>query len=93
MMALDPATGAFQWQQLTDLPIYSAPAVGADVVVFGTGDVFGDANAGSLVALSTKDGSVVWTHDMGSSVFSAPAIVGDVVLVGDTRGDLVALAP
>ena len=91
--ALDPATGEYRWQQLTDLPIYSAPAVGVDVLVFGTGDVFGDPQAGRMVGLSTKDGSVVWSYDMKSSVFSAPAITGDQVLVGDTQGALTLFGP
>ena len=91
--AISPLDASIVWQQLTDLPVYSAPAVGADVLVFGTGDVFGDAHAGKLIALATKDGSVVWSHDMMSSVFSAPAITGDVVVVGDTQGDVVAFGP
>ena len=93
VMALDPATGEYRWQQLTDLPIYSAPAVGRDVVVFGTGDVFGDAAAGRLIALSTKDGSVAWSYDMHAAVFGGPAISGDVVVVGDARGALRAFGP
>ncbi len=93
MNALDPTTGEYRWQQLTDLPIYSAPAVGADVVVFGTGDPFGDPHAGRMLALSTRDGSVVWSYDMKSSVFSAPAISGDEVLVGDTQGALTVFGP
>ncbi len=91
--ALDPATGAFRWQQLSDLPIYAAPAVGRDVLVFGTGDPFGDPHAGRLIALSTRDGSIVWNVDMKSSVFSSPAISGETVLVGDTVGTLTAFAP
>jgi outer membrane protein assembly factor BamB len=91
--AISPADAGIVWQQLTDLPVYSAPAVGEDVLVFGTGDVFGDAHAGKLIALATKDGSVVWSRDMKSSVFSAPAISGDLVVVGDTQGDLVAFSP
>ncbi len=93
MNALDPTTGEFRWQQLTDLPIYSAPAVGAGVVVFGTGDPFGDPHAGKILALSTRDGSVVWSYDMKSSVFSAPAISGDQVVVGDTQGVLTVFGP
>jgi eukaryotic-like serine/threonine-protein kinase len=93
MNALAPATGEYRWQQLTDLPIYSAPAIGVDVIVFGTGDVFGDPKVGSMLALSTRDGSVVWSYDMKSSVFSAPAISGDEVLVGDTQGTLTAFGP
>jgi len=93
MNALDPSTGEYRWQQLTDLPIYSAPAVGAGVVVFGTGDPFGDPRAGRMIALSTSDGSVAWSYDMKSSVFSAPAISGDEVLVGDTQGALTVFGP
>ena len=93
MTAIRPTDGGIVWQQLTDLPIYSAPAVGADVLVFGTGDVFGNPQAGTLMALATADGSVVWSYDMKSSVFSAPSIAGDVVVVGDTVGDLVAFGP
>ena len=93
MSALDLVTGEFRWQQLTELPIYSAPAVGRDVVVFGTGDVFGDPHVGMLVALSTRDGSVVWSFDMKSSVFSSPAIAGELVVVGDTQGAITAFAP
>jgi outer membrane protein assembly factor BamB len=75
------------------LPIYSAPALGNGVVVFGTGDVFGDPNAGGMVALSSQDGTVLWTRDLQSAVFSGPAISGDMVLVGDSRGDVIAFRP
>lgn len=85
MFALDPATGAIQWERLTD-PVYSAPAVGRQVLVFGTGDVFGDPHRGGLIALSTTDGSVLWTFDTHQSVFSAPAIAGGMVIVGDSGG-------
>lgn len=88
--ALEPSDGQIMWQQLTNLPVYSAAAVGVDVLIFGTGDEFGDPHAGELIALSTRNGSIVWRFDMKSSVFSSPAIVGAVVVVGDTQGDLVA---
>jgi len=91
--ALDPASGQYRWQQLTQLPVYAAPAVGRDVLVFGTGDVFGDSHSGRLIALSTRDGSQVWSVDMKSSVFSSPAIGGDIVLVGDTQGAITAFGP
>jgi outer membrane protein assembly factor BamB len=93
MFALDPQTGGVRWQRETSLPIYSAPAVGDGVVVFGTGDVFGDAHTGGVVALSAADGSVLWSYDAHSSVFSAPAIVRQQLLIGDTRGDLLAFVP
>jgi polyvinyl alcohol dehydrogenase (cytochrome) len=93
MFALDPQTGAMRWQHRTSLPVYSAPAVGDGVVIFGTGDVFGDAHQGGLLALSTSDGALLWSYDAHSSVFSAPAIVFTMLIVGDTSGDLLAFVP
>jgi outer membrane protein assembly factor BamB len=93
MFALDAAGGKTQWTNHSTLPVYSAPAIGDGVLVFGIGDVFGDPNAGGMVALSSRDGTVLWTRDLHSAVFSGPAISGDTVLVGDSRGDLIAFRP
>jgi len=93
MFALRAGDGKAQWSYDSGLPIYSAPALGSGVVVFGIGDVFGDPNVGGVVALSTADGSVLWTADFHSAVFSAPAIAGDTVLIGNSRGDLIAYRP
>jgi polyvinyl alcohol dehydrogenase (cytochrome) len=92
VFALDPATGAIQWERLTD-PVFSAPALGRRVLVFGTGDVFGDPHRGGLLALSTTDGAVLWTYDTHQSVFSAPAIAGTTVVVGDSGGSVLAFRP
>lgn len=92
VFALDPRTGAIQWERLTD-PVYSAPALGLRVLVFGTGDVSGDAHRGGLIALSTTDGAVLWTFDTHQSVFSAPAIAGTTVVVGDSGGSVLAFRP
>jgi outer membrane protein assembly factor BamB len=93
LFALDPATGSIQWEQGSDLPVYSAPALGKRVLIYGTGDALGDPRHGSLVALSTTDGSVAWTYDMHQSVLSAPAISGTTVIVGDTHGSVRAFSP
>jgi polyvinyl alcohol dehydrogenase (cytochrome) len=92
VFALDPATGAIQWERLTD-PVYSAPALGTRVLIFGTGDVFGDTHRGGLIALSTTDGAVLWRFDTHQSVFSAPAIAGTTVVVGDSGGSVLAFKP
>ena len=92
MFALDPASGAIQWERLTD-SVYSAPVVARRVLVFGTGDVFGDPHRGGLIALSTTDGSVLWTFDTHQSVFSAPALAGTTLLVGDSGGSVRAFRP
>jgi outer membrane protein assembly factor BamB len=93
VFALAAADGKTLWTYDSGLPVYSAPAIGKGVVVFGTGDVFGDPNQGGMVALSSQDGTVLWTRDLHSAVFSGPAISGDIVLVGNSRGDLIAYRP
>ena len=93
MFALHPGDGSAVWMHSTTLPVYSAPAVGEGVVVFGVGNVFGDLNAGAIVALSTTDGHVVWTYDTNSAVRSGPAIAGDLVVAGDYAGDVIAFRP
>jgi len=93
LFALKPADGSELWRHETPLPVYSAPAVGNGVVVFGTGEVLGDASAGSVVALSTADGHVLFSFDAHSAVRSGPAIAGQLVVFGDAAGDLFALRP
>ena len=93
LFAIDGESGGTLWRHDTGLPGYSAPAVGNGVVVFGTGNVFGDLTTGSLVALSAADGQVVWTYDTNSAVRSGPALVGKMVVVGDYAGDLMAFSP
>ena len=93
IVALRPADGTELWRHVTDLPVYSAPAVGEGVLMFGTGAVFGDLKSGSLIVLSTTDGRVLWSIDMHSAVRSGPALAGDLVVVGDNAGDLIAFRP
>ena len=93
VFALAAGDGKTLWTYDTGLPVYSAPAAGQGVRVFGIGDVFGDPNGGRVVVLSSRDGSVLWSMDLHSAVFSGPAISGDTVLIGDSRGDLIAYRP
>jgi outer membrane protein assembly factor BamB len=93
MFGLSPADGKTVWSYDSVLPVYSSPAIGNGVLVFGTGDVFGDPNAGGIVTLSSQTGSVLWTADLHSAVFSAPALAGDTLLIGDSRGDVIAYRP
>ncbi|MGH7764754.1 MAG: PQQ-binding-like beta-propeller repeat protein [Candidatus Dormibacteraceae bacterium] len=85
--------GSVTWNHQTDLPVYSSPALGDGVIVFGTGAVFGDLGAGSIVALSTADGREVWSYDTHSAVRSSPAVAGSLVVAGDYAGDLLAFRP
>ena len=93
VFALGAADGKTRWTYNSGLPVYSAPALGQGVLMFGIGDVFGNPNVGGVVALSSHDGSVLWMTDFHSAVFSGPAISGNTVLVGDSRGDLIAFRP
>lgn len=88
MSALYKEGGGVRWSVKTSLPVYSAPALGDGVVVFGTGGVFGDLGAGFIVALATADGRELWSYDTHSAVRGGPALAGDLVVVGDAAGDL-----
>lgn len=93
LYALAVADGKTAWTNHAGLPVYSSPAIGNGVVVFGTGDVFGDPNEGAVQALSSQTGVVLWSTDLHSAVFSAPALSGDTLLIGDSRGDVIAYRP
>lgn len=94
MFAVRASDGDVIWRHETAGPVYSAPAVGKGTVVFGTGAVFGDLNAGSVIALSTADGHQLWSYDTHSAVRSGPALAGaDFVVVGDYAGDVLAFRP
>jgi outer membrane protein assembly factor BamB len=85
--------GSDAWTFQTFQAVYSAPSAGNGVVVFGTGDVFGDLKVGLIIAMSRDEGNVLWSYDPQSAVRSSPAIAGNIVLVGDAAGDLFAFDP
>jgi len=91
LFALDPLTGATKWQRGLGKPIYSAPALGNGVVVFGTGDQAG--GKGGVYALSTEDGSLLFGYDNPYAVLSGPAISGSTVVAGDAGGNVMAFGP
>ena len=93
LFKLDPSTGSAIWRRDAAMPIYSAPALGDGVVVFGSGAVFGDLTHGLLLALSTSDGRQLWTYDMRNAVRSGPAIAGKLVVAGDYGGDVMGFRP
>lgn len=85
--------GSDAWTFQTFQAVYSAPSTGNGVVVFGTGDVFGDLKVGFIIAMSRDEANVLWSYDPQSAVRSSPAIAGNMVLVGDAAGDLFAFSP
>jgi len=91
VFALDPLTGATRWHHGLGKPIYSAPAVGNGVVVFGIGDQAG--GKGGVYALSTEDGSLLFGYDDAYAVLSGPSIAGSNVVVGDAGGNVMVFGP
>ena len=91
LFALDPLTGATRWHRGLGKPIYSAPAVGNGVVVFGAGDQAG--GKGGVYALSTEDGSLLFGYEDTYAVLSGPSISGSTVVAGDAGGNVMAFGP
>ena len=64
-----------------DVPIFSSPAVGKDVVVFGSRDK-------RIHCLRSNDGKEVWSFETLGQVDSSPVICSDKVVVGSNDGRL-----
>lgn len=91
LFALNPLEGTTLWHRGLGKPIYSAPALGNGVVVFGTGDQ-PIGKGGGVYALSSTDGTLLWGFDDQYAVLGGPAIAGSVVIVGDTGGSVMAFS-
>ena len=89
LFALDVLTGATLWHRGLGKPIYSAPALGKGVVVFGIGDQ-PTGKGGGVYGLDASDGTLLWGVDDQYAVLGAPAIAGSIVIVGDTGGSVTA---
>jgi polyvinyl alcohol dehydrogenase (cytochrome) len=80
--ALDPQTGAFDWQ--TAVPGgYAAlgPVSEANGVMYGESMV-GDGSEPDVYALDAATGKILWSYNAGSSVISGPSIVDGTVYWG-----------
>jgi polyvinyl alcohol dehydrogenase (cytochrome) len=80
--ALDPSTGAFDWQ--TAVPGGFAalgPVSEANGVVYGESMV-GDGSQPDMYALDAVTGRILWSYNAGSSVISGPSIVDGTVYWG-----------
>ena len=76
LYAFEADTGDSVWSFPTDGPIWSAPAVSAGTVYFGTlGKV--------IFAVSVDNGQEVWRFETGGAVVASPLIMGGRVYVGD----------
>jgi polyvinyl alcohol dehydrogenase (cytochrome) len=80
--ALNPLTGAFDWQ--TPVPgNYAAvgPVSEANGVMYGESMV-GDGSQPDMFALDAATGKILWSYNAGSSVISGPSIVDGTVYWG-----------
>ena len=80
--ALDPQTGAFDWQ--TAVPgNYAAlgPVSEANGVLYGE-SMDGSSSDPDMFALDAATGKILWSYAAGSSVIAGPAIVGGTVYWG-----------
>ncbi len=80
--ALNPLTGAFDWQ--TPVPgNYAAlgPVSEANGVMYGK-SMDGSATDPDMFALDAATGKILWGYDAGSSVIAGPAIVDGTVYWG-----------
>jgi outer membrane protein assembly factor BamB len=93
VLALSPDDGAVRWRVSSTRPVYSSPAIGLGVLVYGEGALDGDRPEGALVAISTAGGSELWRMETGAAVVASPAVVGEAVYAADRRGHLMAFRP
>ena len=80
--ALDPSTGAFDWQ--TAVPGDNAalgPASIANGVMYGESMDAGPTDP-EMFALDAATGKILWSYSAGSSVIAGPSIVGGTVYWG-----------
>jgi outer membrane protein assembly factor BamB len=81
-LCADVTTGKIIWQNPSlDSPIFSSPAVGENVVVFGGRDK-------RIYCLHREDGKRLWEFVTSGNVDSSPVICSDKVVVGCDDGRL-----
>ncbi|HUB74069.1 MAG TPA: PQQ-binding-like beta-propeller repeat protein [Solirubrobacteraceae bacterium] len=84
--ALEPATGAFDWQVATPGGAAAlAPPSAADGVVF-VGSMASAAGEANMLALEAATGKTLWSFQAEGSVVAGPAIVDGTVYWGDGYG-------
>ena len=72
------------WEFKTGGAIFSSPAIGKGLVVFGSGD-------GNVYGLDSSSGRKKWAFKTNASVLGSPLINGDTVFIGGSDGNYLAL--
>jgi len=83
LVALDPATGAVEWQVEAFGPFTTRPIVAGSFVYAGSGD-------GTLHAVDAADGGVAWSIALGAPPAADPALIDGVLVIPLADGRLVA---
>jgi polyvinyl alcohol dehydrogenase (cytochrome) len=87
--ALNPTTGAFEWQTATPFDgVAMGPTTVANGVMYA-GSM--DPTGSNMFALDAATGKILWRYSSGGSVNSAPAIVNGTVYWGSGYGELSSL--
>ena len=89
--ALNPSTGAWDWQTATPGGAAAmGPVTVANGVVYG-GTTAAGANADNMFAMNAATGAILWRFASGGSVNSGPAVVNGTVYWGSGYSELSAL--
>ncbi|MEQ1636345.1 MAG: outer membrane protein assembly factor BamB [Methylococcales bacterium] len=82
--ALDPRTGAEQWEVETGFPLSAGPGLGREALVFVSSHA-------EVIALNPENGHQLWKARVSSEVLSIPVIAEGIVIIRSVDGRMVAL--
>jgi polyvinyl alcohol dehydrogenase (cytochrome) len=82
LRALDPATGAFNWQDCLKGPVNTAVSVVPGVAFVGAGK--------SFLAMDTGTGKILLSYKLGNIIYGSASISNGVAYIGDASGTLYA---
>lgn len=91
LYAVDLANGQLKWKFEADKPVLSSPAIGGDLVYFGSGLELEDTDGGHLFAVEAATGQEKWRFKTGGTIIPSPAVTGGIVYAGSGDGYLYAL--
>jgi outer membrane protein assembly factor BamB len=97
VVSVDPATGAVRWRVATGLVDRlgdhdNLTDVGPLLVYAGAPNVEA-LDEGVVVGIGKPDGRVLWRLRTAKEPVVCPAVVGGRLIIGDSAGDLIAVAP
>ena len=85
VQAVDPATGAERWRFATRGPVFAAPALAGDTLLFAD-------FTGTVQALDARTGALRWQFPTRGRALSSPVVAGGLAYFASDAGVLVAAA-